>query len=92
MQWIVDNLALIGQIAAAVLALASVITALTPTPKDDSVVAWIQALLGRLGVLTHRDAPGTLKAPLRSAAAPILHERLDVVEEAEVVHLPLDDR
>lgn len=46
----------------ALLSLASVITGLTPSPKDDEVVRKIIAFLS---FLTPRDASGTFKPPFK---------------------------
>lgn len=74
--WLVANWATIAEVLGALVAAASVITALTPTPTDDSVVAWIRNILGRLSVLTHSDAPGTLSTPvLQRGDEPIMVER-----------------
>lgn len=70
MQWLVDNWGTIVTISVAVLAAASVVTKLTPTPVDDGIVAFLQKLLGFLSGLNHSDVGGT-KAPLtKPKAAP----------------------
>lgn len=48
----------------AVCGVASMITALTPTPSDDSFVSKVRGFLSRLSVLTHRDEPGTVQLPV----------------------------
>lgn len=50
-----------GAVVGALIPLATVITGLTPTPKDDAVLAKI---LPFLSVVTPKDAPGTFKLPL----------------------------
>lgn len=45
-------------------AIPSVITALSASPKAAGAVAFLQKAIRFLGVLTHHDEPGTLKAPL----------------------------
>lgn len=52
---------------AALLALASIITRITPTPKDDQALATVRRALGRLSILDHADSGRTLKAPLTRA-------------------------
>lgn len=53
----------------AVLGVASAITALTPTPKDDAIVASIRKFIASLSVLEHKDiikdkTKPTFKAPI----------------------------
>ncbi len=50
---------------AALLALASIITRITPTPKDDQALATVRRALGRLSILEPSDTGKTLKLPLR---------------------------
>jgi len=75
--WITANWVLITTILGIVMAVASAVTALTKTPKDDKVVDFLRSLFGRLGVLKHSDAPGTVKLPGASASGPLLAERAD---------------
>lgn len=63
MQWFIEHLDEIGAALASLLALASVITGLTPTPKDDDVLRKIREVLHRIGILRHSDEPGTIKPP-----------------------------
>ena len=42
---------------------ANIIVGLTPTPKDNSVLAKVRTWLHRFGLLRFSDEPGTLKAP-----------------------------
>lgn len=73
MAWFIAHWGTLLEIANAVGILATLVTGLTPSPKDDSVVSKGRKLLGRLGVATFADAPGSLKLPLASAeASPIL--------------------
>ena len=58
-QWLVDNWPLLAQVLGAILALAALVTRLTPTPKDD---AFIARLLGWLSFLRPADVRG-VKAP-----------------------------
>lgn len=74
--WLTSNWSTIMQVAGALLAAASVITALTPTPDDDGVVNWIRKILGYVSALTHSDAPGTVSLPVMSAGdEPLMVER-----------------
>ncbi len=63
MQWITENWGTILTISAAVVAAASVITKLTPTPVDDGIVAFLQKLVAFLSASQHKDVGG-VKAPL----------------------------
>ena len=63
MEWLVSNWETILTVSVAVLAAASVVTKLTPTPVDDTVVAFLQRLMGFLSGLNHSDVGG-VKAPL----------------------------
>jgi len=51
---------------AALLALASIITRITPTPKDDQALATVRRALGRLSILEPKDTHRLLKLPLVS--------------------------
>lgn len=61
--WLGENWKVLVEVTGGLLGVASLITGLTKTPKDDAFVARLQGWLGRLSVVTHKDAPGTLKAP-----------------------------
>lgn len=65
------------KIATALMTAVSVIVALTPTPKDDSVVAKLWKVLGWLSALQPRDSAGTMKLPATKPAEPppLLRER-----------------
>lgn len=63
--WVVAHWAEIAGVIAALLTLASIVTALTPTPKDDEVVRKIASFLS---FLQPRTSAGTLKPPFRSPA------------------------
>ena len=65
--WILENMEELLTIGGAVVTVATVVTALTPTPKDDAVVSVLRAILGRAGVARFADAPGTVKLPGASA-------------------------
>lgn len=62
--WLVANVGTLLTIAGAVVGVASMVTALTPSPKDDLFVSKVKGYLDRLSVLTHKDAAGTVKLPL----------------------------
>ena len=65
MGWIIENWeVLLG----AIVALATAVTRLTPTPKDDALLSRATDLLGRLSVLEHKDSGRSLKPPLTSTA------------------------
>jgi len=82
--WILAHLPEIAAIVGALLSIASVVTALTKTTKDDAVVAWLRKALEFVSVLAPKDAPGTLKAPLTLAERPLLSERADGPEDPPV--------
>lgn len=63
-RWAIENWATCLVIVGGLLSVASTITALTETPKDDAVVSRIKAIFDRISVLTHKDGAGTLKVPL----------------------------
>ena len=63
LNWLMDHTSDIVNILLSVLALASLVTGLTSTPKDDKLVSKIRLWVKRLSVLTHKDAPGTFKLP-----------------------------
>ena len=64
--WVLAHWVQLGEAVLALLTAASIITGLTPTPKDDEALAWFRQLLRRIGFLRSSDEPGTLKLPLRS--------------------------
>lgn len=63
MKWLAENWTLIVETAGAVLALATVVTKLTPSPKDDAVLREIVSIFS---LLEHRDVGG-IKPPTRRA-------------------------
>lgn len=79
----------IATVAGVVLSIASVVTGLTSTPVDDSIVAFLQKLLGRFSVVTNKDAPGTFKLPGASASGPILQERASLGSDTPKGPTPL---
>jgi hypothetical protein len=58
---------LVLKIGSALLGLASIVTKITPTPKDDYVLHW---LTGFFSLLKPGDQPGLLKLPFTSPAPP----------------------
>ncbi len=52
---------------AALLALATIITRATKSPKDDQALASVKRVLGRLSILDHHDSGRIVKAPLTRA-------------------------
>ncbi len=66
MEWLVENWEELGLIVSGVLSVASVVTKLTPTPKDDEL---LRQLLAWLSFLQPRGA-GILKMPMTPSASP----------------------
>ncbi|MCP4239426.1 MAG: hypothetical protein GY772_02585 [bacterium] len=60
MDWLLENWT---AVVAAALTVATIITRLTPTPRDDAALATVRGLLGRLSVLEHRDTGRVAKLP-----------------------------
>ena len=60
MGWLLQNWEMV---LAAALATASIITRVTPTPKDDALLANALRVLGRLSIFEHRDSQKTVKLP-----------------------------
>lgn len=58
--------AIAAQIALALAGVATLITGLTNTPRDDEIVGKIFHVLGKIfGFAKHKDAAGTFKLPLQ---------------------------
>ena len=75
MEWLLNNweMALGSALAAA-----SIITRVTPTPRDDALLASVLNILGRLSVLEHGDSGRSLKLPgKRTLKPPTPGEMLD---------------
>ena len=51
MQWLIDNWQAVALVVTTTVTAASAITALTPTPKDDAVVAKIYKIIEALGLV-----------------------------------------
>ena len=73
--WFTLNGQTILEVLGALVAFASVITALTSTPVDDSIVSWVRKVLGYFSGLTFSDAPGSLSLPGKSGEEPLMFER-----------------
>lgn len=86
-QWVVANWGLLAGLITGLLAVASIVTALTPTPKDDEVVRKIAAFLS---FLQPRNSAGTLKLPGASPAPPVAPA--DDSEDEALPFRRLDDR
>ncbi len=65
-------------VAGAALAAASIITRVTPTPRDDALLASLLNILGRLSLLEHSDSGRLVKLPgKRTVQPPTPGEMLD---------------
>lgn len=64
--WLTENWDSVLEALAALYALASVIVAITPTPRDDEALAAVRRFVVRLSFLSPRDVPGTLSLPGRA--------------------------
>ncbi len=75
--WVLAHKEILVGALVALLTLASLVTALTPSPKDDAVVAKIRSWVARLGFAQFEDSPGTAKWPgaKPSRPEPILRPR-----------------
>ena len=75
MDWLLDNWEMV---LGSALAAASIITRVTPTPRDDALLASLLNILGRLSLLEHGDSGRSLKIPgKRTAEPPTPGEMLD---------------
>jgi hypothetical protein len=68
LNWIVANKTVI--IADALIALPSIITALSNYPKAAGLESALKTVLNLLSVLSHADSPGTMKFPGTMSKAP----------------------
>lgn len=77
--FVLSNADTLLAVLGALLTLASLVTALTPSPKDDEVV---RKLVAFFSFLQPHDSVGTVKAPLRAPAprvdAPLIQKRTNV--------------
>ena len=62
MQWLIENYQTLLTIVGLLISATSLITGLTPTPKDDAILAKI---IKALSIVTSKDEPGTFKRPLK---------------------------
>ncbi len=75
MDWLLNNWEMV---LGSALAAASIITRVTPTPRDDALLASLLNILGRLSLLEHTDSGRLLKLPgKRTAVPPTPGEMLD---------------
>ena len=65
-----DGGSLVAVFLALVALLPSIVTALSAYPKAQGFLGSVSGILDRLSVLTHHNAPGTLKAPLSRSENP----------------------
>ncbi|MCH2221951.1 MAG: hypothetical protein MK097_16755 [Dechloromonas sp.] len=70
MSWLVDHWGELLAGAGAILAAASLITRLTPTPKDDAAVSRLQNLLARISMLNPPRRDRRLKMPGKAPEPP----------------------
>jgi len=70
MSWLVTHWGEVLAAAGALVAAASFITTLTPTPKDDAALLLIQQTLARLSVLQPLDSHRKIKLPLTKPSPP----------------------
>ncbi len=64
MSWLVNHWGELLAAAGAIVAAASFITTLTPTPKDDAALAKLRQVLARLSALQPLDSHRRVKLPL----------------------------
>ena len=64
MSWLLAHWGEILAAAGAVLGAASIITRMTPTPKDDQALARVRRVLGRLSMLQPPQSARRFKMPL----------------------------
>lgn len=71
LSWLGENWVVLVAVVYGLLNVANSVTSLTPTDKDDKVVAKIKSVVSKvvdfLSVLTKKDATGTLKTPLSTS-------------------------
>jgi len=67
MDWLLNNWEMV---LGSALAAASLITRVTPTPRDDALLASLLNILGRLSLLEHTDSGRLLKLPGKPTAEP----------------------
>jgi len=67
MDWVLQNWE--GVLAIAI-ATATAITRITPTPRDDAMLAALLNVLGRLSIVEHHDSGRLFKLPGQKTASP----------------------
>ena len=67
MDWLIDNWEMV---LASAIATATIVTRVTPTPRDDALLAKLIHVLGRLSLLEHADSGRLVKLPGKAAAPP----------------------
>jgi len=67
MDWVLQNWE--GVLAIAI-ATATAITRITPTPRDDAMLAALLNVLGRLSIVEHHDSGRLFKLPGKKTASP----------------------
>jgi hypothetical protein len=82
------NAGTIVQVVLGLLSVASLVVALTPSPKDDE---FVRKAIAFLSFLQPRDAAGTVKAPLTPPAPPVVNPPLLRERPSNVTTLRLDD-
>lgn len=70
MDFLTEHWDTLTTIVGILMAVASLVTGLTDTPKDDSVLAKVRSFLALVGLLQPKDSPGTVKAPLTKPSSP----------------------
>ncbi len=70
MSWLLTHWGELVAAAGAVLAAASFITRMTPTPKDDAALATVRNVLARLSLLHPSDTHRRMKLPLSKPSPP----------------------
>ena len=75
MHWLLQNW---ESVLAAAIGAATLVTRVTPTPRDDAVLAALLNVLGRLSIVEHHDSGRLLKLPgTKTASPPTPGEMLD---------------
>ena len=68
--WVAGNWGTIVQILGGLLGVGTLVTGLTPSPKDDALLGKARKFVGKVAsVTTFADAPGTFKVPGQSASS-----------------------
>ncbi len=70
MSWLLAHWTELAAAAGALLAAASLITRVTPTPKDDAALRKVRTFLARLSILEPSENHRRMKLPLRKPSPP----------------------